>query len=205
MKTWKHSYHAVFGLILLSLLVGCSREEFTPLSSDSVILAFGDSLTAGVGASGAQSYPSVLAELSGLTVINAGVSGETTAGGRVRLPSVLEEAQPDLLILMEGGNDILRSRDPQDISDNLGSMIEMATAAGAQVLLVGVPDKMLFTSSADFYPELAEQYQVPLVDGPLASLLRDTQYKSDPIHLNAAGYRRLAEILHETLVEYGAL
>lgn len=176
-----------------------------PLSPDSVILAYGDSLTAGVGATGAQSYPSVLSELSGLRVINGGVSGETTAGGRARLPTALEEFAPDLLILMEGGNDILRSRKPQETRDNLAAMIEMATGAGAQVLLVGVPDKMLFSSSADFYRELADQYQLLLIDGSLASLLRDNDFKSDAIHLNAEGYRRLAESFYQALVEHGAL
>jgi lysophospholipase L1-like esterase len=84
-------------------------------------------------------------------------------------------------------------------------MIEMAQAVGVQVVLVGVPDKMLFASSASFYGELAEQYQLLLIDGPLASLLRDDEFKSDPIHLNARGYRRLAEELHQALVEHGAL
>lgn len=192
-------------VLLAAVLLGCSRAELSPLADESVILAFGDSLTAGVGAGPGQAYPDVLSELSGLQVVNAGVSGETTAGGRQRLPSALDSHAPDLLILMEGGNDILRSRKPQTIRANLAAMIEMARAVGVQVVLVGVPDRMLFASSASLYGELAEQYQLPLIDGPLASLLRDDDYKSDPIHLNARGYRRLAEELHRALVEHGAL
>ena len=206
MKISTLRFAGLFGLVfILFALGGCSRQELEPLSPDSVILAYGDSLTAGVGAGKAQGYPSVLSELSGLQVVNGGVSGETTAGGRARLPALLEKYAPDLLILMEGGNDILRSRKPQETRDNLAAMIEMAMAAEAQVVLVGVPDKMLFSSSADFYRELADQYQLLLVDGPLASLLRDDDFKSDPIHLNAAGYRRLAESFYQVLVEYGAL
>ena len=206
MKISTLRFAGLFGLVfILFALGGCSRQELEPLSPDSVILAYGDSLTAGVGAGKAQGYPSVLSELSGLQVVNGGVSGETTAGGRARLPALLEKYAPDLLILMEGGNDILRSRKPQETRDNLAAMIEMALAAEAQVGLVGVPDKMLFSSSADFYRELADQYQLLLVDGPLASLLRDDDFKSDPIHLNAAGYRRLAESFYQVLVEYGAL
>ena len=206
MKISTLRFAGLFGLVfILFALGGCSRQELEPLSPDSVILAYGDSLTAGVGAGKAQGYPSVLSELSGLQVVNGGVSGETTAGGRARLPALLEKYAPDLLILMEGGNDILRSRKPQETRDNLAAMIEMATGAGAQILLVGVPDKMLFSSSADFYRELADQYQLLLIDGSLASLLRDNDLKSDAIHLNAEGYRRLAESFFLALVDHGAL
>jgi lysophospholipase L1-like esterase len=84
-------------------------------------------------------------------------------------------------------------------------MIEMAQADGVDVVLVGVPNRMLFNDSAAFYDELAEQFNIPLVDGELASLLRDARYKADPIHLNAEGYVLLAESIHEALVAHGAL
>jgi acyl-CoA thioesterase-1 len=192
-------------VLLLLLVTGCERPLLSPLPADGVILAFGDSLTVGVGAKALQSYPSVLEELSGHRVINAGVSGETTRGGMRRLPTLLAEISPDLVILMEGGNDILRSKNPQAIRDNLAAMIETVRTAGAEVVLVGVPGRMLFNDSAAFYDELAEQFDIPLVDGELASLLRDNRYKSDPIHLNAEGYALLAGAIHEALVAHGAL
>jgi lysophospholipase L1-like esterase len=64
---------------------------------------------------------------------------------------------------------------------------------------------MLFNDSAPFYDELATRFDVPLVDGELASLLRDSRYKSDPIHLNAEGYALLAGAIHEALIAHGAL
>jgi lysophospholipase L1-like esterase len=191
---------------LLWLLTACEqRTALEPLAEDAVILAFGDSLTAGVGAKPGNAYPDVLQALTGRRVVNAGVSGETTSGGMRRLPALLSEVSPDLVILMQGGNDILRSQSPQAIRDNLAAMIEMVRAAGAQVVLVGVPGRMLFNDSAAFYDELAEQFGIPLVDGELASLLRDNRYKSDPIHLNAEGYALLAGAIHEALVGHGAL
>jgi acyl-CoA thioesterase-1 len=91
------------------LLTGCSDPKLSEIPRNATILAFGDSLTVGVGASYAESYPVVLTELSGRKVINAGVSGETTTQGLQRLPGLLEQHEPELVLLLEGGNDILRN------------------------------------------------------------------------------------------------
>ena len=102
----------LFGLILL---LGCSEKQLSKLSNDATILAFGDSLTQGVGVKANQSYPTVLAGLTNLQVINSGVSGEVTGEGLIRLQQVLETQQPDLIILLEGGNDILRNHPSSQI------------------------------------------------------------------------------------------
>lgn len=194
---------AVLGTFLL--LAGCGGDKLSPLSEGATILAFGDSLTAGYGVDEAQSYPRVLAQLSGRRVVNAGVSGEVTAEGVARLESLLDREQPQLLILLEGGNDILRNLDPTETRANLQRMIEQAQSRGVEVVLVGVPQKNLFSSTAPFYAELAETYRLPFADSLIAELLRSPGYKSDQVHFNAAGYRRLAESIHELLKEEGAL
>ena len=84
-------------------------------------------------------------------------------------------------------------------------MIELAQGAGVAVVLIGVPDKMLFSDSAAFYQELAESRDLVFLDGELAALLRNSRYKSDPIHLNAQGYALLAEAIYEALQDHGAL
>ena len=193
-------------LILVALaLAGCSGPSMEPLASGEVILAFGDSLTEGVGATREQSYPARLAELSGHPVVNAGVSGEVTAEGVARLPDVLERTDPGLMILLLGGNDILRNGSQAEAKRHLARMIEMARERDVQVLLLGVPEKSLFSSSAPLYEELAEEHGVPLMEGMVASLLKKPRFKSDQVHLNAAGYRAMAERIHERLVEEGAL
>ena len=122
-----------------------------------------------------------------------------------RLPGVLDRVRPDLLILCHGGNDILRSLDLAAARNNLAAMLDMAAERGIPVVLLGVPEMRLFSNVAPFYDELAEQYAVIYLDDALAKLLRNPRYKSDPIHLNAAGYRALAQAIHERLVEEGAL
>ena len=193
----------VTGLICL-LLAACGEPGFRPLAAGETILAFGDSLTEGRGVNPAQSYPSVLASLSGHPVINGGVSGELSRAGRARLPGLLAEHRPALVILLEGGNDILHGSGEGELKANLAAMIEAVQGSGAQVLLVAVPRKSLFADGAPLYGELAEQYGLVLDNDSLGELLRTPGLKSDAVHLNAQGYGALAERLHRLLQARGA-
>ena len=191
--------------IALNLCSCSDAPSLRYLPENAVILAFGDSLTVGVGAPQANSYPGVLAQLAERNVVNAGVSGEETAQGLNRLTGVLKQLQPDLLLLLEGGNDILRNRDLRQTRQNLAAMIELAHSMEVEVVLIGVPEKRLFSNVAPLYEELADQYKVVLIDNLVASLLRKSRYKSDAIHLNEQGYRMMAESIYEVLVDRGAL
>ncbi|QJT28462.1 arylesterase [Aeromonas media] len=194
----------VTGLLCL-LLAACGEPGFRPLAAGETILAFGDSLTEGRGVNPAQSYPSVLASLSGHPVINGGVSGELSRAGRARLPGLLADHRPALVILLEGGNDILHGSGEGALKANLAAMIEAVQGSGAQVLLVAVPRKSLFADGAPLYGELAEQYGLVLDNDSLGELLRTPGLKSDAVHLNAQGYGALAERLHRLLQARGAL
>ena len=194
----------VIGALCL-LLVACGEPQFRPLAAGETILAFGDSLTEGRGAPPAQSYPSVLAQLSGHPVINGGVSGELSQAGRVRLPGLLAEHRPGLVILLEGGNDILRGTGEAALKANLAAMIAAVQGSGAQVLLVAVPRKSLFADGAPLYGELAQEYGLVLDQDTIGELLRSPALKSDAVHLNGEGYRALAERLHRLLQARGAL
>ncbi|MEG0007521.1 MAG: GDSL-type esterase/lipase family protein [Aeromonas sp.] len=196
--------HLVMGLCCL-LLAACGEPGLKPLGAGATILAFGDSLTEGRGVSPAQSYPSVLASLSGHTVINGGVSGELSEAGRARLPALLAEHKPALVILLEGGNDILRGSGERALKANLAAMIEAVQGSGAQLLLVAVPRKSLFGDGAPLYEELAQQYRLVLDNDSIGELLRSPTLKSDGVHFNEQGYRVLAERLHRLLQESGAL
>lgn len=192
-------------LVFTILLNGCNDPKLDPIEKGGTILAFGDSLTDGVGTTRSRSYPAVLADLTGLNVINAGVSGETTDRGLERLPVELERSSPDLVILIEGGNDILRNISHSVIKQNLRVMIEMSQSRGIPVVLIGVPKKSLFSSSAPFYEELAEDFDLVYDGSLIVDLLRDPSLKSDQIHFNEAGYQEMAESIHDLLENSGAL
>lgn len=187
------------------LLTACGDPKLEPLTPGATIVAFGDSLTEGVGASDAGNYPSQLSQITGLNVVNAGISGETTDRGLARFEDVLEQHSPELVILLEGGNDILRNHNQIQTKQNLAEMIAIANRRNVQVLLIGVPDKNLFSAVADFYDELAEEHKLAYMRGELSDLLKTSKYKSDQIHLNAQGYRVLAEKIAETLQAEGVL
>jgi len=182
-----------FLLLLLLLTAACDRTpQLRPLAGNAVVLAFGDSLTRGNGAPAGNAYPEVLAGLLDRTVINAGVPGEVTADGLKRLPQLLDAHRPDLVILCHGGNDFLRRHDRAGTAANLSAMVELCRASGADVLLVGVPEFGLFLKPPEFYREVAERFVIPYEAEIVSELLGDRDFKSDTIHPNAAGYRRMA-------------
>ncbi|WP_051207577.1 arylesterase [Saccharospirillum impatiens] len=187
------------------LLTACGGAQLDPIGPGDRILAFGDSLTVGVGASNSNAYPAVLQQLTDIEVINAGASGETSAQGRQRLPGVLDQFQPDLVILCHGGNDFLRRQDTNGTKANLAAMIELMQSRGIQVVLIGVPEPGLFLSSARLYEELATQYDVPVENNIMADLQGNASLKSDQVHLNGEGYRQFAQAVSALLYDTGAL
>ncbi len=196
-------------VILLTLLISsCNNSsiKLEKLSSKAVILAFGDSLTYGTGATDEQAYPSILAKLTSREIINEGIPGEITRDGVQRLPKLLDEIQPELLILIHGGNDMIKKIAKQTISDNLGKMIAAAKQRDISIILVGVPEpKLLISSSSDIYQSIAEQFQIPADLDTLPEILSTPSLKSDLIHPNAEGYRLLAKNIHHLLKQSGAL
>lgn len=137
------------------------------------ILVWGDSLSAGYGLEKGQDWPTLLQtriEDKGFrhVVVNASVSGETSSGGRSRLPAALEQHAPDIVILELGANDGLRGLPPQLLADNLKAMVEAATASGARVLLVGMQMPPNYGPAytrrfSAVFRDLAESANLPLV------------------------------------------
>ncbi|MEA3405737.1 MAG: GDSL-type esterase/lipase family protein [Pseudomonadota bacterium] len=192
-------------LLVMVFLSACSRYELQALDSNDVVLAFGDSLTLGVGVKPNQSYPAVLSKLLDRRVINAGVPGEISEKALQRLSELLVKHQPKLVILLSGGNDFLQALSPDQTKQNLAKMIELSQKDGAQVLLVGVPEKKLFADSAELYSQLSNEYQIPLEDDIVADLIMRPSMKSDYVHFNKQGYEALAEALYKKLIQAGAV
>ncbi len=198
-------------LLLLSALVclglwACTPEpKLSRLSSDAVILAFGDSITYGTGAAAPQSYPAVLETLTRRRVINAGVPGEVSAEALARLPDVLAQEKPDLLILCHGGNDLLRRLDLQQTKRNLEAMIKTAKEKNIAVVLIAVPAPGIFLKPPALYEEIADDQRIPLEENILETILSDGTLKADYIHPNAAGYSMMAEAIRDLLQKSDAL
>ena len=194
-------------VVFLVAAAGCGPKVpgVSPVGPNEVIVAFGDSLTFGTGAAENESYPAALAELIGRKVVRAGVPGEVTAGGLQRLPAVIEEHRPALMIVCLGGNDMLRKVDEAQIKANLREIIRTIRAGGISVVLVGVPKPALITSTAEFYAEIAKEFNVPYEGKVVTDVLYQRELKSDTIHPNARGYRKMAEAIAELLRKAGAV
>lgn len=199
--------------ITVSALAACGQRAppLRMLTAGSTVLALGDSLTSGVGAPAADAYPAALQALTGWQVVNGGVSGDTTAQALARLPALLQEHQPALVIVGIGGNDFLRQLGAAAAKDNIRAICRTASASGAQVLLVAVPQFSLLAAStgrlADhpLYAQLADELQLPLHAGGWAQVLSDASLRSDAVHANAQGYRQFAEGLAQQLRQVGWL
>ncbi|MBL8508398.1 arylesterase [Chitinimonas sp. JJ19] len=193
-------------LLLLALLISCGRQAELPrLPSTATVLAFGDSLTFGTGATPETSYPAVLAGLIGRKVENAGIPGNTTADGVARFATVLDETQPGLVILCLGGNDFLRRLDEAETVGNLRKMLDEARSRKLPVVLIATPKPGFGVDVPDFYAELAKEYSVPLEAEALEAILTQGALKSDAIHPNAEGYQQMAEAVAALLKDAGAI
>ena len=193
--------------VLLFALIAALPAQAAKSSSPLKIVAFGDSLTSGHRLARTEAYPSILqAKLKSaglpVTVVNKGVSGDTTARAVRRLNSALEE-QPQILILELGVNDGLRGVPVLQVKANLAMMIEAAQAQDIQVLLCAMEALPLqgWQYTIDFhrmYDELAAQYGVPLVPFVMNGVLGNRDLISDDgVHPNAAGARVIAETIWE--------
>jgi acyl-CoA thioesterase I len=192
--------------VVLLLISACGeRPKLERLPGDAVVLAFGDSLTFGTGATEQESYPARLEALIGRRVVRAGVPGEVSAQALARLPGALDEHAPKLLLLCIGGNDFLRRLGNPQAERNVRDMVQLAKSRGVAVLLIGTPEPGFSVSPPAFYADIAKELRVPYEGGIIGEVLIERALKADPIHPNARGYRVIAERLAEKLKQSGAI
>jgi acyl-CoA thioesterase I len=208
------AFHVGFAArLLVTLLVVGGATSSSPHASANEerprIVAFGDSLTAGLGVAGEEAYPARLQrrlEDEGLhyRVINAGVSGDTTAGGLRRVDWVLK-SRPQIVILELGANDGLRGLNLQQTKSNLEGIIQRCQEASVKVVLAGM--KLPPNYGTDYtkafeaiYPELAKRYRLTLMPFFLDGVAGSTSLnQADGIHPTGEGYRLIAEKVLQTV------
>lgn len=205
----RRTFLAYTSVLLLAACSSKSGKKQTKIAAGNTVLALGDSLTYGYGASPAESYPAQLQKLTGWEIINGGISGDTSAQALSRLPALLQR-KPKLVLISIGGNDFLRKLPEAETRNNIAETIESVQKENIPAVLVGVPHLSvgaLFGHLSDhpLYQELAEQYKIPLFEGAWSEILSDEKLKSDQIHANAAGYKVFAEKLEKFLQEEGFL
>lgn len=168
------------------------------------VLVVGDSISAGFGLNTGQGWVNLLQkrlqqEGNATHVVNASISGDTSAGGRARLPALLEAHRPDLVVVELGGNDGLRGQAPDQLQQNLASMIDQARDSGAKVALLGMrlpPNygERYTTAFANVYTDLAKAKDVPLVPFFLEGVGGVPQLmQADGIHPAQGAQQRLLE------------
>jgi len=183
----------------------------TPLATDGVIVAMGDSLTEGLGVNQAEAYPAQLERKLrengyNYTVINAGVSGETTTGALARVDWVLT-LKPDIVILATGGNDSLRAIDPALTQENIRQLVQTFQTAGVVVVLAGMQTvqnlgQEYTNAFRAIYPALATAYDVTLIPFFLEDVAGDPKLNQDDfIHPTAAGYTIVVETIYPYVLE----
>lgn len=189
------------------VLAGCGPKvpKVGRLDAGAVVLAFGDSLTYGTGVSPEQSYPAVLERIIARKVVRAGVPGETSGEGLARLPGVLDEVKPQLLVLCHGGNDFLRKMGEETAAANVREMIRIARSRDIAVVLLATPKPGFGTSKVPFYEEIGRELAIPVEAEILPDVLGSRSLKSDLVHPNARGYEKIAEAVADLLKRAGAI
>ena len=197
MRAW------LIGTALSLLLCGSSAYAGT-------LLVVGDSISAAFGMDTRQGWVALLEQRlneQGFDhlVVNASISGDTSAGGAARLPALLAEHQPELVIVELGGNDGLRGQPPAQLQQNLAAMVQQSQKVGAKVLILGMQlppnyGQRYTTAFAAVFPQVASEFSVPLVPFVLEGVGGVPEMmQADGIHPTAEAQPRLLENVWPTL------
>lgn len=201
---------ALLALGAATLLAACGRKQkLAAIPRGATVLAFGDSVTFGTGATPGEDWPTLLAAMTGWKIVNAGIPGDTAEAAQHRIEALLEAHRPALVIVELGGNDFLRRRAQKAVKEDLRRILGTIRATRAQAVLVAVPELSVLgavtrrPSDAPIYAELGKEENVPVIPDVFADILGKPELCADQIHPNAAGYRQMAAGLRAALQKTG--
>jgi acyl-CoA thioesterase-1 len=179
---------------------GCQQQPLANLDSPgTTVVCFGDSLTAGTGAHPGQDYPSLLRAKISLPVINAGVSGNTTADALLRLDKDVLAHDPKIVIMTLGGNDYLQSVPEAVTLSNMTKIIERIKERKAIVVWAEVKTAVFGDPNLDDFKALANREHILLIPNILDGIVDHPEYKYDQIHPNSDGYKIMADRIYENI------
>lgn len=192
----------IFAAVCLIGIVLFLRKNEYPIAnypSEGIeIVAFGDSLVEGVGASPDKNFVSLISQRLGIPILNLGKSGDTTASASARFESVMPE-HPKLVVVLLGGNDFLHRVPRQQVFENLGIIIEKIEKRGAIVVLLGVQGGVIGDSYDQEYKRLAKKYKTAYVANVLKDIIGHPELMSDTIHPNDKGHAIIAERVYSVV------
>lgn len=191
---------ACYGIIGLE---GCVKREIKNINSTGKnIICFGDSITFGYGAAPQDAYPLVLAKMTDIPVINAGIDGDTSLEALRRLRTDVLEREPLLVIIEFGGNDFLRKIPKETTLNNIKEMVEKTQERGAMVAIVDISTGMFLGEYRKVLRNLAKEKNAIFIPGILNGIITNPSLKSDFLHPNADGYKMIAEKIYRQIIPY---
>jgi acyl-CoA thioesterase-1 len=176
-----------------------ARTAARDKAGSDIIICFGDNLTSGIGAGDGMDYPSQLAKMLGKSVVNRGISGDTTASALGRLNRDVLSAEPDIVLITLGGNDLKNGVAKNIAFGNLKYIVEAIQDRGAKVIIGGLKFPGRDRGFGQGYVDLAKQTGATLVPDIFAGIVDNPNLMSDPIHPNNAGYRIIAQRFYKAL------
>lgn len=190
-------------IIPLVILCGCSKPKICNFDAKGAnIVCFGDSITFGYGANAGEDYPTGLARMVKLPVINAGVDGDTTVEALERLENDVLDKEPRLVIVEFGGNDFLKKIPREDTVKNLAQIIERIQQKGSMVALVDISSGFFFQEYRRDFKKLAAEKKAIFIPVLLNKIITNPAMKSDFFHPNARGYQVIARRIYQAISEY---
>lgn len=191
-----------FGIVILLLgvylLLGFGVEIKNYPSEGSDIIAFGDSLVAGVGSESGGGFVSMLSKDLGVPIINLGISGNTTKDGLMRV-GIIDNYRPKIVLVLLGGNDFLRKVPEGEIFSNLEGIITHVQSRGSTVVLLGVRSGILSNRYDGAYEDLAKRLGAAYVPDVLDNVFGVPELMYDTLHPNDTGYRIIADKVRPVL------
>ena len=183
---------AVLCAVCILLLGACTPEPLPPQAGTQII-AFGDSLVKGKGASRGKDWVSRVSRQTGISILNKGRNGDTTRSALSRLDKDVLTQDPRVVILLLGGNDAIRNLPRQETFQNLALMIDRIQEVGAAVVLVGVRGGLLLDRYEGEFKTLSREKRTYYIPDIMDGIWGNQSWLADRVHPNDLGYRHMAD------------
>ena len=194
----------IIGCCLLAFfLAACAKREIKNLDSQGTnIICFGDSITFGYGAGQGEDYPTALAKLVSVPVLNKGADGDTTSTALERLQSDVLDREPLVVIIEFSGNDFLKKIPKEVTISNIREIIRRCQSRGAMVAVADISAGMFLKEYRGLLSKIAKEEDAIFIPSILGGIITNPSMKSDFLHPNARGYKLIAERIHRALTPY---